>query len=49
MVDGATVAAWAREQNRGVPPWDSLDEEARDWWRRHYAIRHGSRRAADTA
>jgi len=40
MGDCATVAAWAREQNRGVPPWDSLNTTP---------IRHGSRRAADTA
>lgn len=31
------VAAWIPTQNRGVPPWAALDEEARDYWRLAYA------------
>ena len=31
-----TVAAWSREQNRGVPSWDSLDEAGRAFWRGAY-------------
>ena len=27
---------WAREQNAGIPHWDSLSEVARDWWRRRH-------------
>lgn len=30
------IAAWIPTQNRGVPPWHALDEEARDWWRHAY-------------
>jgi len=32
------VAAWAKEQNRGVPSWGSLDEASKNWWRTRYAI-----------
>jgi len=39
-VDDEVVAAWSKEQNRGVPPWECLDEQTRDWWRRIYANRH---------
>ena len=27
---------WAREQNAGIPHWDTLSEVARDWWRRRH-------------
>lgn len=39
-VDDETVAEWSREQNRGVPAWESLDDEARAWWRMRYALRN---------
>ena len=27
---------WAREQNAGIPHWDSMSEATRDWWRRRH-------------
>jgi hypothetical protein len=40
VVTDETVAAWSKEQNRGVPSWAELDEVARQWWRKQYVIRH---------
>lgn len=34
------IAAWVREVNHGVPPWEVLSEEARVWWRNRYFARH---------
>ena len=39
-VSDEIVAAWSKEQNRGVPPWECLDEGIRQWWRDIYVIRH---------
>ena len=39
-VSDETMAAWVREQNRGAPAWEDLDNSARAWWRDRYTIRH---------
>ena len=36
--DDAVIAAWAAQQNHGIPPWHTLNETARAWWRERYHI-----------
>ena len=40
MISDETMAAWVKEQNRGAPPWEDLDNAAQAWWRDRYTIRH---------
>lgn len=34
------IALWSKQQNHGVPPWNSLSADTQAWWRERYDIRH---------